>query len=245
MKRCLLLGLTLVCTVGAEEMTAGQILAQMDAKMVPHTTHLLADLKTETPAGRRRMELEVFAEGTDKAFVCVTSPPRDSGTRFLRLGRDLWLYLPAVRKPVKLSGQMLGQSAFGSDFSYEDMTGSRRFAELYEADTVLSDTVRGKPCHVLELHARSLTTTYQRIRLWVDRARLIPLCQELLTKSGRVLKSVEELDYQSIGTYYVPTRVVFEDHLRRATKTTLVIRQVEFDTELPPRIFSLHNLNRP
>ena len=86
--------------------------------------------------GRRKsrtIESKNWVVGTELAFTEYLSPPREAGTKMLKLGEKLYTYSPQTDRVIQISGHMLRQSVMGSDMSYNDMMEDRPMEELYNA----------------------------------------------------------------------------------------------------------------
>ena len=76
-----------------------------------------------TVEGRRTRSFEMvsYGRGEEDSAMEYVAPARDKNTKMLKLGDELWMYLPGVDRVQKISGHMLRQGMMGSDFSYEDI----------------------------------------------------------------------------------------------------------------------------
>ena len=112
-------------------------------------------MKMVITTARRTRELEMvsYARGSDDASVEYLAPAREKGTRMLRLGDELWMYMPSVERTQKISGHMLRQGLSGSDMSYEDLTTSTSWEEQYDGVISGIETYAGTEHYKVELTA--------------------------------------------------------------------------------------------
>ena len=127
----------------AEPPTVAEILTRVDAQMTFETRQASARMLIVTPEETREKAFRSFARGQEDALLFFDEPARDKGTKFLRLGGELWIYFPRSEKTVKIAGHLLRQSMLGSDFSYEDMTENRRLLDDYDGEMRSDPTVPG------------------------------------------------------------------------------------------------------
>lgn len=94
---------------------------------------------------------------------------------------------PTNVKPIA-SGQ-LNQQLFGSDLSYEDII-DNPFA--WSQQTVVgAETINGTACQILESKpGKSHSSSYTKVRTWIDPRRLVPLRIEKYGSSGKVLRRI-------------------------------------------------------
>lgn len=204
-----------------------------DAQMVIHQKD-----RVDTKA------MKLYGEGPEKSFATFLSPPRDKGTSMLRLGDNLWMYLPSAEKTIKISGHMLRQSFMGSDFSYSDSTERMKLLDRYDATVTGNDQTDGRAVYVLELKAKQADANYYIRKMWIDRERYVVLKQEMYAKSGKLLKVSYSSDIKQIGDRFYVTRTRMEDKLKKNTYTEMIFTNIKLDEPIPASVFTLQNLER-
>ena len=230
--------------VEAADLTAEEIVARMDANAYMASAHLVAKLVIRAGSREITKQMEGWVVGNQKAMVTFLNPG-DRGTKYLKLGDELWMFFPDAEDLVKISGHMLKQGMMGSDFSYQDALESEKMGELYEFKLAGVETYDGARCYVLEATALpGKQVSYPKRKIWVDCKKFVARREELYAASGKLLKvsRVEEVKEKGGRTY--ASRVVMEDKLKRGSSTILIIEQVEFDLKIPDDMFSLRNLMR-
>jgi len=239
-----LVALALACApAGSAQVTAREVLERLDANMTIRTVRMRAELIVHYRGGDdRTMTFESWERGTDHSFLEFTAPARDAGSRFLRLGDAMWIYLPRVGKSVRIQGHMLRQGFMGSDFSYGDASENPSMANDYDAVIERRDTVEGRPVVVLSLTARRPNLSYPRRRTWVDTERWVPLREELFAASGRLLKTMTLSDVRRLADRWYPFRVELDDALQTETTTTFRVLEMRLNVAVPPEVFTLRYL---
>ena len=179
-----------------------------------------------------------YSQGNNKSFSEYLSPPRDKGTKMLKLGDNLWIYNPSSDRTVQISGNMLKQSVMGSDLSYEDFMDEVELTVLYTALVTGETTYLDRDCWTLELIAKSPDVSYEKKILHVDKEKSIPLYEEWYAQSGKLLKSVKVLETAQSGNRWYAKQAVFKDELKEGKGTEFFIDEIEYDAEIPEYIFS-------
>lgn len=221
-----------------------EILERVDDNTVVTTSRYDAKMVISLGGTVREKRFTGYAEGKERAYMEFTYPARDRGTRFLKIKDEMWMYLPSVEKATKIAGHMLRQSLMGSDFSYDDIVENEKMIELYDVEQTGTDTIDGKPCHVLELTAKVPEITYYSRRIWVDKDRYVTVKAELYAKSGKLMKEITVNKFENIGQYRFPTSIRMVNKLRRDTYTELTLENVKLDISIPERVFSKAYLER-
>lgn len=194
--------------------------------------------------GSRSVKSRSWIKGRTRSFTEYLDPPREKGTKMLKLEDQLWTYTPSSDRTILISGHMLRQSVMGSDLSYEDMMEDPVLGNVYEAAVVGEETALGRPCWVLELTAKKEDTAYFRRKAWVDRERFVILGEEMYARSGKLLKNLEAKSVRRFGSRWVQDRMVFKDAMKTGDGTEFIIESMEFDVAIPDYIFSKASLRR-
>lgn len=223
--------------VASSAITGEEILKAMDSNLLYEKRTTKASMTINRPNRNPKvMEMLIYSEGYEKAAIEFIAPAREKGTRFLKIENNLWIYMPSTEKVMKISGHMLRQSMMGSDFSYEDSVKNESFTELYKAKVVGEDSINGRPCHVVKIESINQDVSYPYQKLWVDKEWMIPLKEELMALSGKVLKEVELGEIERIEGRIIPTRIVMRDLLRSDTSTEIHLEDIRFSLDLPEDI---------
>ena len=192
--------------------------------------------------GSRSVKSKSWIQGQTRSFTEYLDPPREKGTKMLKLEDQLWTYTPSSDRTILISGHMLRQSVMGSDLSYEDMMEDHRLAELYAASIAGTEDYEGRPCWVLELVSRGEEIAYYKRKIWVDKERYTVLREERFAKSGKLLKTTDVKKVERMGDRWVPTRIVFKDVLKDGQGTEFALESIEFNASIPDHVFTKASL---
>jgi outer membrane lipoprotein-sorting protein len=228
---------------GAPALSAAAILARLDSNESFRSISYSGRMEITIGGETRYKTMDSYAQGADKAFSEFTNP-EDRGTRYLKLGKDLWIYFPKEQDTVKISGHLLQEGMMGSDVSYQDALESQDFLAKYSASLKGREAVDGRDCYVVELSAKVPTAVYDRRELWVDSERFVGLRQEMYAKSGRLLKVSTTLEVAKLGERWYPSKIEFESKLRSNTKTVFSMSKIALDAPLDPRRFTMAALTK-
>ncbi|NIX54980.1 MAG: outer membrane lipoprotein-sorting protein, partial [candidate division Zixibacteria bacterium] len=220
------------------------LLVAVDDNMWAATKHIHGRLIIDNGRRVRELSMESWMEGVIKSFTHYKSPPRERGTKMLKLERKLWMYTPQTDRKILIAGHMLRQSMMGSDLSYEDMMEDEKISEAYVGTIDGEEELNGIKVLVMTLKAKRKTKTYQTLKIWADPKRKIVLKEECYAKSGKLLKLIEFRKFRPINDRLFPKEMIFRDMLKDNTKTTYVFDEIEFDVKIPAKYFSQRILKR-
>jgi outer membrane lipoprotein-sorting protein len=173
----------------ANQPSAEEIIRAVDRNMISATSKSKTRMVVHSRRASRTMESISYAEGNDKFYSEYLSPPREKGTKMLKLGDDLWIYDPGTDRSIQISGNMLKQSVMGSDLSYEDMMEETHLLDSYEAVLKGDIDYEGRACWVIELVAKTKDVSYYKRKAYIDKQRYVSLYEEWFAKSGKLLKT--------------------------------------------------------
>jgi outer membrane lipoprotein-sorting protein len=238
----LALGMAATAAAAAQAPDGEAILRRVDDNMGSDNKITTSLMTVRGRRGSRSIRAKSWIRGRTESFTEYLDPPREKGTKMLKLGDQLWTYTPAADRTILISGNMLRQSVMGSDLSYEDMMEDPRLAVLYSASVAGEETMDGRACWVLDLVSRGGEIAYFKRKVWVDKERDVVLREERFAKSGKLLKTTEIQSVERQGGRWVPTRVVFKDALKEGAGTEFVIESIEFNARIPDSVFTKASL---
>ena len=126
----LALGVALGLPAAAGEPTATELVDRANELLRGSSSFARVTMTVETPSWKRELSIESWHKGRGLALVVVRSPPKDRGTATLRVGSQMWTWMPSVERVIKVPPTMMHSAWMGSDFTYEDMV---------KADSIVKD----------------------------------------------------------------------------------------------------------
>ena len=218
--------------------TADEILDRVDRNMSSENRIFESTMIIHGTRTSRTITSRSYSVGDKKAFTEYLSPPRENGTKMLKLENQLWIYSPSTDRTIQISGHMLRQSVMGSDLSYEDMMDDRKVTEIYDSKVIGNETVEERNTWVLELLAKVSDVAYYRRKMWIDNERFVPLREELYARSGQLLKRTTLSDVKQISGRWFPTKIIYKDVLKQGEGTEFIMTSVKFNQQIPEYIFT-------
>lgn len=175
-------------------------------------------------------EYEVSAKGENSLVKFLSV--RSKGQALLMRGDDMWFFLPAVARPVRITPiqRLLGNVANGD-------LARLRYALDYTAAVEGHGSVEGTPATILDLRAKRRGATYQRVRYFVRQSDAQPLRAEYFLTSGKAVKSASFGEPRQMAGRTTLTRIVVRDAVRTSSRTTIEIMTI-VPRELPDKMFS-------
>ena len=225
-------------------LTGDDLLKMIDKNMNADSMTGESRMIIHTRRDTREITTRFWIQGTEKSFSEYLSPPREKGTKMLKLNDDLWTYTPAANRKIRISGHMLRQSVSGSDLSYEDYMEDSSLQKSYTAEITGEEVIQNSKCYIVQLTARTEDVAYSSRKIWVDKEKFIPLQENRYAKSGKLLKKTEIREVMKVGSRWYPKVMYFKDVLKNGKGTEYIIDKIEFDVKINPAIFSRASLKK-
>ncbi|MCW5636675.1 MAG: outer membrane lipoprotein-sorting protein, partial [Rubrivivax sp.] len=86
----------------AEEPSGREIVQRSEALLWGRTLQGRYEMTITTPRWQRTLGLRVWIERPQRSFVRIESPAKEAGIGSLRIGAQMWNYLPAVERTVRI-----------------------------------------------------------------------------------------------------------------------------------------------
>jgi len=225
---------------GSDEESAKAIVEKADRVRFPQGGYQVLVKITTSTSGRdeEARDYEILSKGNDRTIVRTLSPASEKGQVLLMRDRDLWLYVPSVSQPIRLSAaqKLTGQVANG-DLARANFSGD------YTPTIIRSDPIENENYYVLELKAVDRTVTYHRVLYWVNKNNNRPFKAEFYAVSGKLLKTCQYQSFKEVAGTIRPTTLTMTDALTEGTKS--VLDYSRFQTrDLPDRYFTKDYLTR-
>ena len=220
-------------------MSAIDIMKAIDKNLNADSRVITSKMVIKGRRNSRTIESKNWIVGTELAFTEYLSPPREAGTKMLKIGEKLYTYSPQTDRVIQISGHMLRQSVMGSDMSYNDMMEDRPIEQLYNATLEGSIKIDDRDHYIIALDAKVKGLSYPKRRSWVDKEYLLPTKEELYAKSGKLLKTASLHEIKKIDGRWFPSKFIYKDELKRNSKgTEWIINDIKFNKKIPDSRFS-------
>lgn len=235
----MLLGASVGMQPLATAQDAASILEKADSIRFPREPFQVeVAVSSATSSGDEYRKYRILSKGNENTIVQTVEPASERGQILLMKARDLWVFLPTVSQPVRLSlaQRLTGQVANG-DLARANFSGD------YTPRLLRTDTLDGQDHSVLELTAVDRGVTYARVMLWVRTSNGAPHKAEFYSLSDKLLKTCIYDEYKTLGGKLRPTRLVMRDALKDGEQSVLEYSAMQL-REIPDKVFDKEYLKK-
>jgi len=237
MKALLCLLCLLLAFPAAAALDGTQILQKVDRNLEPESYESYRKLIDIQPDGtQKEYVLYTIKKGRDKVLALFVSPASEKGRVTLRIGDNMWLYIPSVGKPIRITSL---QSVTGSIFNNADIL---RVDYTAEYDVESADEQQG--AFLLALKAKTGDVAYDRLKMWVDKQQLLPVTIEAYAASGLLIKTLHFKEVKDFGGGIKrPATLETDSPLHKGYKSVMLWSGLK-KASFPDEIFTLNYLPR-
>ena len=213
------------------------LLQQVDRRMEPEAYEMVRKLVNIEPDGtRKEFVLYSVKKGKDKIAALFLDPASERDRATLRLGENMWLYIPAVGKPVRITSL---QSVTGGIFNNADIL-ALEFSTEYTVEKVVEEAATT----TLSLKARTGDVAYDRLTMKVDRKTTLPISIACYAASGLLIKTLTYKDIKDFGGGIKrPATLETESPLHKGYKSLMLYGTIKA-RKVPDEAFTLEYLPR-
>jgi outer membrane lipoprotein-sorting protein len=192
--------------------------------------------------GQRNLSMKVWSLG-EKVLVRINTPRDEAGTAVLKVGSDIWYYLPKSNRTVKVPASMAMRSWMGSDFTIDDLVKEN----LLTRDYSISPFFQGKRGEVT-VSEYTLTpkpnaaVVWGKIVLQIRQADSVPTWRGYYDEDGKLIRELTFSEYKAMSGRVIPTRLVMRPAAKADARTTIEYEDIAFDVPISEETFSLANL---
>lgn len=233
----------LPATAEDETPTAQELLERFDQMYESTGTSARIEIEITRPNKTRTMRMRTWSEGEDKALIVIEAPARDAGTATLKVGRNLWNYLPKISRTIRVPPALMLGSWMGSDLTNDDLVRESSYAEDYAAKLI--GPSEDPPGWLVEIVAKpGVPGLWERVEIVFSRAEQLPILGRYYDRKGRLGRTMRMEDIEKVGDRFIATRITVVPEREEGQRTVLTYLHVEFDVELEENLFSLAQLER-
>ena len=230
MKKSVLFLLNTLAEFGAES-----ILELVDKKLSPNSADSYKKLINIEPDGsRKEFLLYQMKKDKDKIVSLFLQPDSEKGRSTLRVGENMWLYLPEVGKPIRITSM---QSVVGGVFNNSDIM-QLDFSAEYDIKTQKEENGE----IVLYLKAKNEFFAYDRLVMHVDKKTTTPTKIICYTSTDMLIKTLYYKEIKDFGGGIVRPSVIETDSpLYKGYKSIMVFGKMS-ERVFADEIFTIENI---
>ena len=213
-----------------------ELLKRIDEKLMPESYESYRKLINIEPNGRKKEFIfYTVKKGKDKVVMLYLAPASEKGRTTLRLGENMWLYIPNVGKPIRITSL---QSITGGVFNNADI-----MALDYSAEYNVVNFENNETGYVLNLKAKNNTVAYDKLKMWATKDEIL-IKIECYSASGMLIKTLEFKEMKDFGNGLVrPSVMETYSPLYKGYRSIMIYSQVR-TREFKDEVFTINYMSK-
>ncbi|MDH4224050.1 MAG: outer membrane lipoprotein-sorting protein [Deltaproteobacteria bacterium] len=228
---------------GGAGMDAKTLMHHMDRLYRSDSSHARMTMRVRTAHYERTMTMEAWSKGKEKSLVVILAPKKDRGVATLKVGKNIWNWLPKIGQQTKVPSSMMMGSWMGSHFTNDDLIAESSLEEDYNASITYQGPRGGKTIYEVTLSPKpDAPVVWGKLVMEIEQITLLPLKSLYYDEDQMLVRTMVYLDVRSMGGRNIPVKMVLTPEGNPEESTTVVYEDMRFDLPLEDRQFSLQAL---
>jgi outer membrane lipoprotein-sorting protein len=200
------------------------------------------EVSVTSPRSTRTMRLKAWTRGQDEALILIEAPAREEGTATLRVGANLWNYLPRIARTIRVPPSMMLGSWMGTDFTNDDLVKESSLRKDFVSAIDRRST--SPPGWWITLTVRpGVVGRWARIEMLVT-DDLLPVQERHFDRKGRLARTMVFDEIKTLGGRRLPVHLTLTPTDVEGQRTEMTYLELQFDPPIPDDTFSLSRLER-
>lgn len=235
-----------VSTALAAELTAQEIVKRSDDLMRGDTQQGTYVMTIITPQWNRRLEIAFVGQDRDKMFLRILSPAKEQGTATLRIGNEMWNYLPTVERVIKIPPSLMLQPWMGSDFANDDLVKESSIVYDYTHEITGEEVIDKQETYKITLKPKpGAAVVWSKRIMWINKKDFTPIRDEYYGKGDKLIKILRYSKVKKISDRRIPTHWEMISILKEGHVTIIeVTDNVIYNKAVKKSVFTLQNLRQ-
>ena len=220
------------------------IVKKIDQLYRNESSHADMEMHIVTPHWERTLAMTVWSQGMSKTFIRITAPKKEQGVATLRIGNEMWNYLPKTNKVMKIPPSMMMGSWMGSDFTNDDLVRESSMLNDYTYQYVTPEDASPDHLYVQLTPKEDSPIVWGKIVAAVQSKDYIPVWQRFYDEKGNLMRVMNFKEIKSFGDKIAPSVVEMIPQNKEGHKTVVRWLNATFNSDIDDKIFTRRNLQK-
>ena len=198
------------------------------------------------PGWTREVTMKSWSLGEDYYLVYILTPARDKGQVFMKRSTDMWNWMPAINRMIKIPPSMMSQSWMGSDFTNNDLMKINSFVVDYNHKIIGNESVDGYDCYKVELLPKeNAAVVWGKIIMWIAKDEYYQMQFEFFDEDMKLVNKEVCSNVIQMGDRKLPSKLIMTPVEKEGQQTIIEMIDVQFNVEdIDESFFSQQNMKR-
>ncbi len=234
----------LATSVAHAEPTVEELLMATDDIARGESSIAVVEMQVKTARYERSMKMQAWSRGTDQSLIRILEPAKDAGVSTLKVGDNIWNYLPKVDRTMKVPAGMMSGSWMGSHFSNDDLVRDSRLSEDYTASITQRPDENEEKAYVIEAIPKpDAAVVWGKVVARITPEK-IPLDVRYYAEDGTLARTMSFGEVRTFDGRAVPSTMTLLPADKPDEYTKMIYVSLDFDADVPESTFSQQALRQ-
>ena len=229
----------------SQELTALEIIRKATEKANGKSSVGTMKMTVVRPSWSREVTMKSWSMTDEYYLILITAPVKDKGQTFLKRETDMWNWMPAISKMIKIPPSMMSQSWMGSDFTNDDLVKMNSYVNEYTHSIVGEEVIEGMNCYIVELIPKpDAAVVWGKVLAWISQEEFFQLRLEFYDEDMMLVNKQESSEVKQFSDRKLPSRMVMTPVDEPGNQTIIEILENEFNIDIQESFFSQQNMKK-
>ncbi len=229
----------------AQELTAKQIVIKADNLQRGETNRSEMAMTVIRPKWTRTITMKSWSKGRDYSMTLITAPAKDKDQVFLKRENEMWNWIPAINRMIKLPPSMMSQGWMGSDYSNDDILKESSIVVDYTHKITGEEFISDLNCYKIEMTPKEdATVVWGKVMKWISKKEFWQMKTEYYDEDNELIRTEIASDIKLFGDRKLPSKIEIIPANKSGQKTELSVISAQFNIKMDEGFFSQQNMKR-
>jgi outer membrane lipoprotein-sorting protein len=219
-----------------------EIVKTIDELYRSRSSYSELEMHIVTPHWERTLKMKAWTEGMEKTFIRILSPAKERGVATLRVGNEMWNYLPKTNKVMKIPPSMMMSSWMGSDFTNDDLVREFTFLDDYDYRLIHPEKAQQALIYIEFKPKEGLPIVWGKVIVAVREEDYIPVWEKYYDEKDQLMRVMHFKNIKEFDGRKIPSTIELIPQTKKGNKTVIRYLDIDFNVDFTSDIFSLRNL---
>lgn len=208
-----------------------------------NTSQATIFIKTIRPAWSREMQVRTWMKGNELAMILVQLPVKDKGIVFLKRGKEVWNWMPALERTIKLPPSMMSQSWMGTDFTNDDLVKESSIVNDYTHSNIGDTVIDNRNCYIIKMEPKpEAAVVWGKLIVCIDKQEYLELHTRFYDENGNLINTMNAFDVKMMDGRLIPTRFEMIPADKKNQKTVMIYKNMQYNKPIEDGFFATERM---